>query len=302
MKQKVLLVEHSQPVHSLVKSRLSDEPIELHSAFTADTAVQMIAQVQPDLILLDADLPHRAGFDLCRQIKADAATSAVPVIFLTSATSAAQKLEGLEAGAADFISKPFDAAELRARIRTALRTKFLMDLLATKAMVDGLTGLWNRAYVEHRIAAELATVHRTGRSFGCIIADVDNFKSINGRFGHPFGDEVLRTIAIHFVEDCRTEDIVCRYGGDRFAIITPGVDAPRASILAERLRRTVEELTLSHNGQPVRITCSFGVAGSAARSPITPIPIAEDAATQAKTAGGNQVICAASAAAVANLV
>src|SRR5204863_95198 len=114
---------------------------------------------------------------------------------LTAAAAGAQKLEALELGAVDFINKPFDPAELRARVRSALRTKFLMDLLATKAMVDGLTGLWNRTYLEQRVSAELATVHRTGRSFGCIIADVDNFKSINGKYGHPFGDEVLRSIA-----------------------------------------------------------------------------------------------------------
>lgn len=289
MKQKVLLVEHSQPVQLLIKSRLSEEPLDLHVVDTADAGLQAAAQLKPDLILLDADLPTVGGFNLCRELKADPVTTAIPVIFLINATSSSNRLEGLEAGAVDFVAKPFDPAELRARVRAALRTKFLMDLLAGKAMVDGLTGLWNRTYLEQRVTSELATLNRTGRSFACILTDVDNFRSINGRYGHPFGDEVLRTIGILFMEDCRTEDVVCRIGPDRFAILTPGVDANGAAMLSERLRQNVEKINFSRHAEIIQATCSFGIAGPKRQVVTSIITAAETALAQSKSAGGNQI-------------
>src|SRR5438046_6266680 len=98
----------------------------------------------------------------------------IPVVFLTGAGSTEEKIRGLELGAVDYVTKPFDIAELRARVRASLRTKYLLDLLSKKAMIDGLTGLWNRAYLDQRLDAEVSLARRNGQAFSCIMADVDH--------------------------------------------------------------------------------------------------------------------------------
>src|SRR5438552_10201412 len=195
MPQKVLIIDDSKPIHALLRARLTDEPVELHSAFDGDAGVLAACNILPDLILLDVDMPNPDGFEVCRRLKADPATMNIPIVFLTGVSSTEQKIRGLELGALDYILKPFEPAELRARVRASLRQKYLLDLLSKKAMVDGLTGLWNRTYFDQTLAAQMALARRAGYPFSVIIADVDHFKSINDRYGHPTGDEVLRAVA-----------------------------------------------------------------------------------------------------------
>src|SRR5688500_2135270 len=228
MRQKLLVIDDSMPIHMLVRARLNDEPIEMLSAYDGESGLTMAGEQLPDLILLDVDMPHPDGFEVCRRLKAEPRTNIIPVVFLTAASSTEEKIRGLNLGAVDYVTKPFEPAELRARVRASLRTKYLMDLLAKRAQIDGLTGLFNRAFFEHRLLAEMAQSRRVGRALACIMADVDHFKSINDQFGHPMGDEVLRAVANLFLEQCRTEDIVCRYGGEEFVVLMPGVDVEGA--------------------------------------------------------------------------
>ena len=129
-KQKVLIIDDSEMIHELVRAQLFDDEIELHSAFGGEEGVRMASEIEPDTILLDVDMPIVNGFEVCRRLKADPSLSPIPVIFLTGQTSTAEKVEGLNLGAIDYVTKPFDAAELLARVRAALRTKELVDLLA----------------------------------------------------------------------------------------------------------------------------------------------------------------------------
>ncbi len=294
--QKVLLIDDSRQVHELVKARLSGEPVAFHSAFDGDTGTAQAASVQPDLILLDMELPGSDGLEICRRLKADPATMAIPVVLLCGdATSNERKVTGLELGAADYVNKPFDAVELKARVRSSLRNKFLVDLLASKAMIDALTGLWNRASLENRLNAELALGKRHAWSCSCVMVDVDNFKSINQRCGHSAGDQILRTIAQTFLRECRTEDFICRYSGGTFAILTPGVAVEGATILAERLRSACAAMQLRMNGQEVSALCSFGVAGSNGDMGATAlVEEAERCLRRAKHGGGNCVMAASS--------
>lgn len=294
MTQKVLIIDDSKTVHAIVKAQLKGEPIEFHSAPNGTIGLELAAFLQPDLILLDVEMPHPNGFELCRLLKAEPITMGIPIIFITGASSTQEKIKGLELGAADYVTKPFDIAELRARVRGCLRSKYLLDLLSRKAMIDGLTELWNRRYMDQRLEAELSLVNRTGHPFSCIMADLDHFKNINDTYGHAFGDAALLAVSQTFVENSRTEDIVCRYGGEEFVLLLPGIDIEGANIFAERLRGVVSQLTLLHNGQQVKLTCSFGVseAGPRGSADASLVQLADQALYDAKRSGRNCVVAA----------
>jgi diguanylate cyclase (GGDEF)-like protein len=240
-------------------------------------------------------MPDPSGFEVCRRLKADPVLAKSMVIFLSGADSTDDKIHGLNLGAVDYVTKPFDAAELRARVRSALRMKYLMDLLEKKAMVDSLTGLWNRGYLDYRLNAEVSTIRRLARPLGCVLVDVDHFKSINDRFGHPFGDHVLRAIGATMTGNCRAEDVVCRYGGEEFAVLTPGVGAAGAAVVAERMRQKVEALPFDSAGQVIKVTCSAGVADLETIG-LTDGPellaAADRALYEAKLGGRNRVVVA----------
>jgi diguanylate cyclase (GGDEF)-like protein len=253
----------------------------------------MAGQLLPDLVLLDLEMPEIDGFEICRRLKQETATMSIPVVFLTGAGSAADKLRGLEAGAVDFVSKPFDPAELRARVSAALRTKYLLDLLNKKAMIDGLTGLWNRTYFDQTLAAQLSLARRSGQAVSVVLADMDHFKSINDRFGHLTGDEALRVVAACMQATCRIEDVVCRFSGEEFGIIVPNTPADRASIMCERLRKKIGEMKLAHRGMPVAVTCSFGIADLATCGEANIVQAAHGALRSAKSKGRDRTELAA---------
>jgi two-component system, cell cycle response regulator len=295
MPDKILIIDDSPEIHTLVTVRLAPENVIIRSAEDGATGVTMARDWQPDLILLDIDMPDRDGFGICADLKSDSVTMEIPVIFLTGFTSQDDKIRGLDVGATDYITKPFDPAELRARVRASLRTRRLVELLSKKAMVDGLTGLWNRTYLEMQLSREHAASRRSGHPLSCVMADVDCFKRLNDTCGHGFGDDVLRTIAGIFSAHCRTEDVICRYGGEEFTILLPNTPVRRAAVLADRLRCAIETQTFSHHGEPVGITCSFGVSQLHGPVPPTVIELADEALYRAKHSGRNRVeVCAES--------
>ncbi|MEA2734186.1 MAG: hypothetical protein QOE14_637, partial [Humisphaera sp.] len=209
--------------------------------------------------------------------------------FLTGAGSTDAKIRGLELGAVDYVTKPFEPAELRARVRAALRMKYLLDLLNKKAMIDGLTGLWNRTYFDQTLAAQTSLARRSGQACSVVICDLDHFKVINDRCGHLTGDEALRCVAACMQATCRIEDVVCRLGGEEFGVLCPNTPAERALVMAERLRKNIEKLPLSHRGMPVPILASFGIADLTSAVDKDLIAAATVALRRAKSNGRNRV-------------
>ena len=299
-RQKVLVIDDSVLIHGLVRARLEDEPVETHFADGALTGLAMAASIQPDLILLDVDMPEVDGFEACRRLKADPGTSGIPVVFLSGASTAQQKVQGLDLGAVDYVTKPFDPAELRARVRAALRTKYLMELLAKRAMIDGLTGLWNRACFEQRLASEMSLARRSQRPLSCAMLDLDHFKKINDTYGHPFGDEVLRGVAQLIQETCRAEDVPCRYGGEEFVLLLPNTALGGAVALAERIRAAVSEHPFTARRARVPVTCSIGIADNFLGTPgeaggggeSSLVNLADQALYRAKQEGRNRAVSA----------
>jgi len=292
MKQTILVIDDSEPIHALLRARLQNERVELRFALDGETGIAQALASPPDMILLDIDMPAPDGFEVCRRLKADLRTMQIPVVFLTGNSSTEEKILGLELGAADYIIKPFDSAELRARIRATLRAKYLMDLLSKKALLDGLTGLWNRVYFESRLAEAMTRSRNGMATFSCLMIDLDRFKQINDTHGHLFGDEVLRGVGQILTETCRDADVACRYGGEEFVVLAGNAPADHAVTLAERIRARLEAQVFTHMGQRVPVTCSIGVADLRHTPPPGIVELADQALYKAKHDGRNRIAVA----------
>ena len=287
---KVLVIDDSPDALAVAKARLLKEGLEVVCAKGGKTGLQAATKQKPDLILLDVNMPDISGFDVCRQLKADSELRMIPVIFLTGSDTTEDRVKGLDIGAVDYVTKPFDAFELRARIRAALRTKHLQDLLVERANIDPLTELPNRRAMDERLRAEWARVQRHGGHLSFIMADIDHFKLVNDTHGHSIGDRILQRMANTIAQQCRETDFPTRYGGEEFAVIVPHEDASTAARLAERCRQAVENVSVALGQDTVQITDSFGVAdaqGLASEQDL--IERADQTLYQAKDAGRNRV-------------
>jgi diguanylate cyclase (GGDEF)-like protein len=288
-RQRILLIDDDPLMARLIESLLADDPIELFFACGGEAGLLAASSEQPDLILLDVGMQGLDGFEVCRRLKSDPATFSLPIVFLTGAASIDEKIRGWNLGAVDYVLKPFEPAELRARVRASLRTKALVDLLSRKAMLDGLTGLFNRTYFDMRLAENVSLAKRGDFAFACILIDLDHFKSINDQFGHPFGDQVLKGVGTALAECCRREDVVCRYGGEEFAILSPTTVGDRACTLAERLRGSVARIPFHLQGRRISVTCSVGVGDTHSAAPDDIVASVDAALYKAKRAGRNRV-------------
>lgn len=291
--QRIVVVDDSPFTHRLVSVQLKKERCELSSFLDPAEAVDAILADPPDLVLLDLDMPGMSGEDVCRRLKDEPGTAAVPIIFLTGNEDLDTKVRCFDLGAVDYIMKPFQGPELRARARAALRTKRFQDLLATRAQVDGLTGLWNRTHFDEALAKGVDAFRRYGRGCALIMTDIDHFKQCNDTYGHPFGDEVIVRVARLLEEGMRGSDLVCRYGGEEFAVLLEETDLEGAYRFAERAREAIEATVLEHNRQPVTITSSFGAACATMLEPGDPperlLELADQGLYAAKRAGRNRV-------------
>ncbi len=287
--QKVLIIDAAQEDHAALSACLKDEPVTIFSSCDGEAGIASANAIVPDLILLDVDLPEVSGFDVCRRLKGGKKTREIPIILLTAATDSAERLRGLELGALDYITKPIDTAEVLARVWAALRASFFLNLLSKKAMIDGVSGLWNRQYFDQRMAAEISLSRRSSRPISCIMCEIDGFDAFTERFGHPGADEILRGIGQFLVNNCRMEDVNCRFSGGQFGIVAPNTPLDGAADLANRLCATLAHSEFTARGQKIRVTCSFGlcdleVAGS---KPI--VELTEQALHRATKGGGNRV-------------
>jgi diguanylate cyclase (GGDEF)-like protein len=286
--QSILVVDDAPEIHDLVEVRLHADDLTILHALDAQEGLRLARSASPDVVLLDLDLPEKSGLDVCRELQSDPRLAAVPIIFLTGTVDVATKVKAFDAGAADYVTKPFDAVELRARVGAALRTKRYLDLLATSAQLDGLTGLWNRAYFDSRLDEDVSAAVRYGRGVALLIIDVDHFKAINDTCGHPFGDLVLRRVAEKVTASLRPGDVACRWGGDEFTVILREADRDGARAVAERIRAGVAEMRLAHGTRSVPVHVSIGLA-TVAQTPHELFAAADRGLYRAKLQGRNAI-------------
>ncbi|HVC97713.1 MAG TPA: diguanylate cyclase [Pirellulales bacterium] len=298
MDQSLLTIDDSSEIQEAVELHMADDDLRHYHACDGAQGVAMAVSLRPDLILLDVIMPGASGFDVCRQLKSNPLTASIPVIFLSGASDTFNKVQGLGLGAVDYVTKPFDADELRARVGAALRSKRHQDILSERAQIDALTSLRNRAYFDTMLSQEVLAAHRYGRFMSIVLFDVDHFKRINDTHGHPFGDLVLRQLAKLLVASVRECDAACRYGGEEFSLILTETDLRAAHLIAERVREDVSSLRLAQDEALIEFTVSGGVASTTQfvqRDALTPeslLKAADSALYEAKLAGRNRTIVA----------
>ena len=304
-----ILVVDDVPVNiQLQRAYLEAMGYEVLEAEDGVQALEIAHKDRPDLILLDVMMPNMNGFEVCRRLKNDPATQFIPVVMVTALNEVSDRIRGIEAGADDFISKPFNKLELLARVRSLLRVKQLHDELEEKvrelekareklqelAITDGLTGLYNYRYFRERLQNEVDRAERHGLDLSTVMIDIDFFKHYNDKHGHPAGDEVLRTIGEILKRNVRKIDVAARYGGEEFALILVETNGSNARLVAEKLRRLVEEYPFPHaEEQPNgRLTISAGVAAypEDGRDAESLIASADRYLYRAKELGRNRVV------------
>lgn len=288
----VLIVDDSPDVHRLLRVRLRNEKVQIHSAYDGTSGLDMAKELKPSLVLLDLEMPGMDGFEVIRRLKDDPATLETAIIVLSGLQSPQDKVTAFDLGAIDYITKPFDLMELRVRVRSAIRINALLEMLALRANIDGLTGLYNRAHFDIRWAEEVEAANRYDRPLTLVMIDIDHFKSLNDNYGHPAGDAVLEGFSQMLQHVHRQSDIACRYGGEEFALIMPSTAPSDALSLCERIRETLQETSWPRHPERA-CTASFGIAGASQSVEVGPVEwleTADRALYQAKQTGRNKVM------------
>ncbi|AJJ61362.1 diguanylate cyclase [Yersinia aldovae] len=286
---------------------VDDHPINiqvLYQAFSADhnvcmatsgkQALDVCHSQQPDLILLDIEMPDMNGFEVCAKLKACTETSDIPVIFVTAHIDEETETRCFSAGAVDFISKPINRNTVRARVKTHLLLKAQSDLLRQLVYLDGLTEVYNRRYFDGKLEEEWKLANRNSLPLSLIMIDVDFFKKYNDLYGHQAGDDCLRRVA-KIIQDTlkRPTDLVARYGGEEFVCLLPNTGLVGAMEVAEAIRLQLLEQEIPHVGSTVSpfVSISLGVCCKETQSdgmPTTLLLQADLQLYQAKRNGRNQ--------------
>ncbi len=227
------------------------------------------AQNPPPMAVLDWVMPGLDGLEICRKIRGRQQGPYCYVLLLTAMDNREDVVKGLEAGADDYLTKPFDVDELRARIRSGKRILELQaallrahDALQYESAHDQLTALWNRATIVNFLKNEVERKQRSGQPLGVMMADVDHFKKINDTYGHLVGDAVLKGVGQRLAAGVRSYDSVGRYGGEEFLVIVPGCKPADLATSAERLRRSIAEPRFETSAGLLDVTLSIGIASS----------------------------------------
>src|SRR5436190_199090 len=251
---RILVVDDHEDNIELLRARLEAWGYEVDAAHDGAQALEIVHRAPPDLILLDVMMPSLDGNEVARRVKHDRALPFIPIIMQTALDSTENKVEGLEAGADDYITKPIEFAELKARLRSMLRIKRLQEELEERerqlleanerlkhmSRTDALTGLENRRATERQLELMFAHSKRYEEPLSCVMCDLDRFKSVNDEHGHHAGNAVLKQFAAILKRAAREIDAVGRYGGEEFIVLLPGTPLDAATTFSERLREQIE--------------------------------------------------------------
>lgn len=308
---KVLVVDDDPGTRRMVKTYLELEGYEAAEAADGADALLLVESNPPQAILLDVMMPGMDGYAVCRRLRENSKTSRAVIIFISALDKTNSKIQGLQVGADDFVTKPFDPPELIARLKAHFRRlsaqkekEEMLENLAEKlavmnrrlqeeAATDSLTRLYNRRYFCKRLEDELRRAKRYGHPLSFMMIDLDRFKSINDDLGHPFGDRVLLEFADMLRAQVRGIDLVCRWGGEEFGVLLLETPLPGARLVAERIQEAGASISIPPlaQGQP---TFSAGLASFPEHGASTKdlYESADRALYEAKAKGRNLIVTA----------
>lgn len=258
-----LLIIDDDPDTIQILSSILAEQGRILFATSGEQGIRLAESHQPDVILLDQNMPGQDGYETCRQLKQGRATQDAAIVFVTAQSDVGDELGAFEAGAQDFISKPFSPVVVNARIRNQLIMKRQSDTLKRQADLDGLTGVFNRRYFNRLGEVEVRRHYRQGFSLAVALVDVDHFKAFNDLHGHVIGDDCLRNVAQALNGAIRRPgEFAARYGGEEFAVVLPYTTHDQLERIGEWLCSTLRSLAIPHGGSPVSdiVTASIGLA------------------------------------------
>jgi diguanylate cyclase (GGDEF)-like protein len=284
---KVLIVDDTATTIAILSACLEDN-YELITTRDGEQCLHMAKQFpQPDLILLDIEMPGMNGYQVCRKLSADPATSQIPIIFVTARLDIKDEEKGFSLGAVDYIVKPIRPAIVAARVKTHITLKKQKNKLERMALYDQLTDLYNRHFLLNAAKQKISSALRHKFSVCVLMIDMDNFKLINDGYGHTTGDAVLKAVAQILKNEYRDDDIAARFGGEEFLILLGHCDLTNAKIKAENLRAKIEAL----NPLGIAVTVSIGLSLLINEEDSFPdlLDRADKALYQAKQNGRNQV-------------
>ncbi len=297
----ILIADDSATSRRVLEATLQNWGYEVVAVEDGSAAWEILKKDRsPQLAILDWVMPGFSGPEVCRLVRGLARPRYTYILLLTSKNQKADIIEGMEAGADDYVVKPFDSNELKVRLGPGRRILELQgELLETQAALheqatrDALTHLWNRRAILEILNRELARSLREESPLGIVLGDVDRFKSINDEFGHIVGDTVLRKVGVQMAASVRHYDAVGRYGGEEFLIVLPGCDLEASQRLAERVRVATEQIPESVLGIDRNVTMSFGLTAQIPHSGTNLellLKTADEALYQAKEQGRNRVV------------
>lgn len=313
----ILIVDDDNDIRTVLSFRLRAEGFDVDAVDSARVAYARLDSVDDvDLILLDVLMPGDSGIDACKKIKDNPVTEDIPIVMMSASADVIHLKEAFEAGAMDYLNKPFNRIELLVRIRSALRLKQAIDQrkihekelmetaerlrftnarLETLSTTDDLTGVYNRRFFDTSLSKEYRHAKRQRSRLALIMVDIDRFKQFNDQYGHQTGDKCLRAVAQELNAAInRSHDMVARYGGEEFAIILPGATEEGAKVLAENLRQRIAGLGVSNDSDSERlsVTISVGVSSKIPGTDAVPEELvceADQALYRSKSEGRNRV-------------
>ncbi|MBK6303988.1 MAG: diguanylate cyclase [Arcobacter sp.] len=293
-KKPTILVVDDMTTTLLLLHDLLKDTYEVKIAKSGTKALEILESPNDiDLILLDIEMPDINGYDVCKRIKNNETIKNIPIIFITGRTSQEDEEYGLNLGAIDYITKPFNKAIVKLRIKNYLNLKIKNDMLEKLSMYDGLTNIRNRRYFDETFEKTFSEIKRDKKSLAVLMIDIDFFKPYNDNYGHGQGDETLRKVAKALEKTIkRASDFVARYGGEEFVILLKDINKDGVEAVANNLLNAIRELKITHEFSKIEnyVTVSIGVSYYNSSSDITKLELllkADEALYNVKNSGRN---------------
>ncbi|MDX9795696.1 MAG: diguanylate cyclase [Arcobacteraceae bacterium] len=276
-KKQTILIVDDMTTNLLILSDLLKDEYSIKVAKNGQKALDIVhSSDEVDIILLDIMMPDIDGYEVCRELKSNPKTKNIPIIFVTAKDNDADEEYGLNLGAIDYITKPFNKAIVKLRIKNHLELKLKSDLLEELSMYDGLTHIPNRRFFDEVFQSTYKEVKRENKSLAVMMIDIDFFKLYNDNYGHGKGDETLKKVAQALQMTLkRPTDLVARYGGEEFIVLLKDIGEENVKKVALNLLQAVQELQITHEYSKVEqiVTISIGVAYKTASSLINKVEL-----------------------------